>query len=108
MRAGRLRHPVNIERPDPENRTATGAAEPSWSLVAQTYAAIEPIKGREYFEAGRVNEETTHLIVLRYLPGLTSDMRVNWNGRLFDLQAVINKDERNRELECTAIERTNS
>jgi SPP1 family predicted phage head-tail adaptor len=105
MRAGRLRHLVTIQQ-NAAPQSATGAAGESWSAFkADVWAAVEPIKGREYHQAGRVNAETTHLILLRHVDGVTPGMRVAWDGRTFDIQAVINRDERDRELELTCIER---
>lgn len=105
-RAGRFRHQIVIQKNTPV-QSASGAAVESWSTFATVFAGVEPVKGREYFGAGRINAETTHLIVLRWLAGVDETMRIAFDGRVFDIQAVINKDERDRDLELTCVERKN-
>jgi len=42
---------------------------------------------------------------IRYLPGITPKDRVNYQGRLFDILAVNNRDEANFEMELICKER---
>lgn len=104
MRGGRLRHLVVIQKNTP-GQSGSGAEVPSWATFATTYAAVEPIKGREYFQAGRVNAETTHLITIRHAAGVDEGMRVSWDGRLFDITSAINIEERDREMQLVCTER---
>lgn len=101
--AARYRYVVTIEK-----RAGTrdaGEVVNTWTTFATARAGFEPVRGREFFAAGRIDAETTHVVYMRHLAGLDETMRINWNGRIFDIQAIINVDERNRELEITAIER---
>ncbi len=104
--AGRLRHLVTVEQ-NTGGQATTGEQIQNWTPFATVYAAIEPARGREFFSAGRIDAETTHLITIRYLAGLDETMRITWNGRVFDINAVVNVDERNRDMEITATERKN-
>ena len=41
---------------------------------------------------------------MRYLSGITTDMRVNFNGRIFEIEAALNINERNKELHLMCSE----
>lgn len=103
MQAGRLRHRVIIQSAV-EARNAYGEAIKTWSTVATVYASVEPIRGREMFDAEQVQSEVTHRVRLRYRPGLTSQMRLLFNARTFEVQTVINVNERNREVQLMCKE----
>lgn len=106
MQAGRLRHRVELQRAT-DAIDAYGEQTPTWRTLATVWAAVEPISGREYFLANQVNSEISARITLRHVPGvtLTPKDRVKWGARLFDVQAVIDRDERHRELQLLVIER---
>ncbi len=113
MRAGRLRHRVTIQQPT-EAGAAAGNVTKTWSTYKETWAEIEPLSGREFFEGAALDREITARIRMRYLSGLTADMRIVRGGvesngdpktgaDVWDIQSVINVDQRNRELEVMAI-----
>lgn len=102
MRAGQLRHRVTIQRPTEDiNGGAT-----TWSDVETVWASIAPIAGREYFAAQQVQSDVTHRVRMRYGPTVTTKDRLTFGVRHFDIRTVLNRDERNRELELLCIERT--
>lgn len=106
MQAGRLRHRVELQRAT-DAIDAYGDTTPTWATLATVWAAVEPISGREYFLAQQTNSEVSTRITIRAVPGviLTPKDRIRWGSRLFDLQAVIDRDERGRELQLLVIER---
>ena len=104
MRAGRLHKKILIESVS-EVRDSRGETTQTWSTTITTRAAIAPLRGREYFEAHQENREVTHKIIIRYQSGITPKMRINFNGRYFDIESIINVEERNRELNLMCVER---
>lgn len=103
MRAGNLRHPVVIQENTP-TRSSTGANVDAWATFASVRARIEPMRGREYVGSEQLTDETTHKFTIRYCAGVAPKMRISWDGRLFDIQSVINHEERNREMFLMAVE----
>jgi len=97
MRAGDLRHRITLQQKT-ETRDSFGAVIETWNDVATLYASIEPLRGKEFFDAQQVNAEVTIRIRIRYRSGVTPNMRVLFGTRTFDIQSVINVDERNREM----------
>lgn len=106
MRAGRLRHRVELQRAE-DGIDGYGEQTPTWRTLATVWAAIEPLTGREYFLANQNNSEVSGRITLRALPDfrLTPKDRVRYGTRLFDIQSVIERDERSTEWELMVIER---
>jgi SPP1 family predicted phage head-tail adaptor len=99
-----MRHRVTIQRPvaDP----AWGGTT-TWQDHATVWAAIEPLSGREFFAAQQVQSETTGKITIRYIPGITADMRILHGSRIFELTAPpIDPQERHAELQLMVKETT--
>jgi len=103
MNVGRLRHQVTIIQAVPAPDGAGGLTK-TWTALATVWAAVDPLRGREYFAAQQVTAEITHKVTLRYLTGVRPEMRVQFGDREFDIMAVINPQERNIYLELMCVE----
>lgn len=102
MRAGQLRHTVSIQSYD---ETADELGQPSRTYTEETTrrAAIYPMAGRELEYAKKIHEEITHKIVMRFYD-LSPRDRLVFGSRTFEVMSVINRQERNREIEVMAKE----
>ena len=97
MIAGRLDQRVTIERVTYTQDPMGGMTE-EWAPLATLWAAVEPLNGREFFAASTTLSETTTRIRIRYRPDLTVIDRINHNGVLYDITAIINPKSGDREL----------
>lgn len=101
MRAGTLRHRVTLQTVT-ETRDADGGVSESWTDTATLWAAVEPLRGREYFSAKALQAEVTTRIRLRYRAGVVPKQRVTWldgsTTHTYDILEVIEPDTRRREL----------
>jgi SPP1 family predicted phage head-tail adaptor len=88
MQAGRLRHRVAIER-SVSTRDDFGGVVESWQNLATVWAEIHPLSGREFLAAQSTQSGVTTRITLRELPGITAAMRVNHDGTLYNIRAVL-------------------
>lgn len=104
MDAGRLNKRITIERLTQETDPVYGTQLDTWAPVHTAWASIEPISGREYWQAKLALAEKTIRIRMRYLPGIDSSMRVAYSGRKFSIQSAINVDEANREIQLMCLE----
>ena len=104
MKAGRLRHFLTLEQAV-ETQNSRGEAIPSWTGVTDLWGSIEPLSGREGLAANQLYATATHQIRIRYRAGVVPKMRFTKGGREFEIDAVLNSDERNRELVCLCTER---
>jgi len=84
LAAGRLRHRVRIEQPVDTRDPNTGGVITTWQLVAEVWAAIEPLSTREFIQAAAVQSAITGRIVIRYRDGLASNLRVVHNGQVLN------------------------
>jgi SPP1 family predicted phage head-tail adaptor len=92
-----MRHRVTLETPV-ETQGADGSVTLTWAPFAAVWASVEPLLGREYFDAQREQADVSHRVRMRYLAGGTHSMRLVLGSRVFEIESVINAGERNREL----------
>jgi SPP1 family predicted phage head-tail adaptor len=103
-RTGQLRHRLALEAPV-RIEAEGGAAAIDWSPVAHVWAAIVPLSGREAVAGDSVRGVVTHELTLRYRAGIQPAMRlVTGSGRVFEIRAVRDPDERRRWLVCDCEE----
>lgn len=84
LAAGRLRHRVRIEQPVDARDPDTGGVITTWQLVAEVWAAIEPLSTREFIQAAAVQSSVAGRIVIRHRDGLASNLRVVHNGQVMN------------------------
>lgn len=105
MRTGLLRHRVEIQALTVTEDEIGNQVE-EWVKVAEAWAAIEPIQGNEKLTAAYMQAETTHKVTMRP-PGIeiTPAHRIIFGSRIFEIESVINVEERNRELVLMCVEK---
>lgn len=104
MRAGKLRHTITIEQNTP-TQNSYGEPVDAWSTFATVRAQVEPISGREYFDAQKVDADVDYRVRIRYLSGVTNEMRIVYGSKQLDIESVLNIGERDREIHIMCKER---
>lgn len=110
MRSGLLRHRVTIQQlvaasPDQD---AGGVPDETWTDLKTVWAAVEPLRGRELIAAQSTNSEVQGTIRIRYRAGVTPRMRCVFDSRYYDILAVTDHLERNKELVLMVREGVNN
>lgn len=102
MRFGRLRHRVTVQERS-TTRDSYGAPAHTWTAThASVPAEVTAISGRELLAADAVQGETTHRVRMRYRDGVTTDNRVLFGTRVFNIRQVIpDRLENALEILCT-------
>lgn len=103
MFPGQQRRRVEIQQAL-ETRNELGEPELTWSKVTEAHAAIVRLRGREYFAGQQSKAEADVRITIGYQPNIAAKMRVTDGDRLFDIESVIDIDDRNRTLELMCKE----
>ena len=103
MRAGKLRHSIAIEK-KVVLRDSIGAEQITYEPFCLAYASIEPIGGREYFLAQQTQSAVDYKFITRYRAGIRPDFRITWGTRIFNIQSVLNLEEKNIQLVIYAKE----
>ena len=98
LTSGKLKHRINIQR---ETKTSDGAggASITWNTIAQPWAYIKPRSGNERFQAMRLESDITHRIYMRYRTDFNAADRIEYNGRIMQIRAIVNIEELNDWLE---------
>lgn len=108
---GDYRHKVVFQRMDTTQQD-DGSYETAWTDALTTWAAIEPLSGREILQAGGMEGVYTHRIRTRALRGLTESMRIKFiDGftgitRYFNIIAIRNVEFMNSEIQINCEERS--
>lgn len=104
MRAGLLRKRITLQR-STSTQDTFGADVVTWADVGGRWASVEPLAGRE-FEDGQQNISRIETrFVTRYTTGITSKNRIVFNNVNYDIESIINVDQRDREMEilCSRV-----
>ena len=97
---GRLRERVTIQQAA-ESRNALGETVQSWGTFAERWASVEGVTAREALAAGQLEVSITHRVRLRYVAGLTQQMRLIWRGRTLEIVSLLEHNNRSEhELVC--------
>jgi SPP1 family predicted phage head-tail adaptor len=98
FRAGELRESVTIEAPA-ETSNDFGEVTSTWAAIGKRRASIRGMRTDEVMRAQGQYTVATHEVVIRYMPGLTTAMRLVWDSRtpsrVLDIISV--SEENNRE-----------
>lgn len=98
MRAGRLRHTIDILQSSSAQDPTTGAVTELWNVIASNVpASVEPLSVREFIEAQSTQSEITARIVIRYREGLDASMRIRHGSRLYDAAGFLPDPHSGRE-----------
>ena len=81
-----------------EAQDAQGAKSESWATYATVWAAIRPLRGREFLEAKQLQARVSHEIRARWLSGVTPAMQITVDSRTFRIESAVNENERNETL----------
>lgn len=105
--AGPMRHRVEVQSAVTTSDTFSQDTE-VWTTTTIRNAEISFVAGKMVTNALQNKEEITHLIRMRYFPGMTSDMRLLFKGRVFTIIYIDNVDEKNREYRVLCQEIVNN
>lgn len=105
MRAGLMRHRITLQQSTPTRGGTFSDPQEAWSAFATVWARVAPLSGREFFQNREVHGEVDHRITIRYLVGVTSKMRVQLGARIFQIESVIDLEERHveQQLMCREV-----
>lgn len=87
-------HRISLEERS-TSKNAYGAEEESWTEKAKLWAIIKPSSGSEAYFAERRDSKTSHTFIIRWIEELAktnsgSKYRINYDGRIFGINYVIN------------------
>jgi SPP1 family predicted phage head-tail adaptor len=108
MRAGLLRDKISVIAPASTTRSADGAPIVSYStILSSAWARVEPLGGRESYRGDYRWADSDIRVTIRYTT-ITIEPRyaLLFNGSTYNIEGVINTDNRKRELVLFATKST--
>lgn len=103
---GEFRHIITFQEME-ERKNSFGEMTKIWIHKFSTRAGIYPISGKEFFVADKENSEVSHKINIRYRSDINPAMRIIYNNRIFNIESIINFQERNILIQIMAKELIN-
>ena len=104
MRSGNLRHRVTIQE-SKETRKGDGSIAVTWEDVGTVWASVRPIRATERIRNNMLESEISHRVEMRYRDDITTKQRILFGTtRYFNIETVINPNERNINLELICRE----
>jgi len=105
MDIGPLRHRVKIYDKGTITRNSTGEEIPAYdALVAEVWAAKEPLSGREFLEAQQAQAEVTVRFRIRYREDIHPEMRCVEDGHTYHITAALDQKGERREMHLMCFE----
>jgi len=104
MQAGRLRHRIELQD-FVESTDPTGGRTKAWSTIVIRWADILPLRGKERFQAAKVESTTTIKIRMRFFSQINPTWRIKFGDRIFNINGIANVGERNSMLEIDCVEK---
>ena len=112
MRIGELRRRVTVQQKTVSQDTV-GQEIASWGDLTSIWCHIAPATGSDIFVAQQIKAEITHRIDARWRPEFANPQNSNnlrivyatqYATRIFNVTAILNQDERNKEVIIYAVE----
>lgn len=109
QRPGQLRHRVTLQRKQPAG-DGQGGQDVGWTDLAEVWAAVRPLSGRDRLQAAQVQSTVTHRVTIRWraapdnpqAPFVFAGDRLIYKGVPYNIRAVVDLEERRRFLELDA------
>jgi SPP1 family predicted phage head-tail adaptor len=100
---GKLRERVTVQIAS-GTTNVLGETVLAWGDSSAVWASVEGVSAREALTAGQKETTVSHRVRLRYLPGLTQQMRFSWRSRTLDIVSLLEHGNRS-EHEAICQER---
>lgn len=76
----------------------------TWVDHKTVWAAVSNLNGREYFAAATIQAEKTVKFIVRFIKDVTESMRINFEGKQYNITSIDNIKYENKYIEIKALE----
>lgn len=102
MNPAEFRHRITFQSKTENAKDADGFPIPEdeapWTDVVTVWAKNKTVSGREFVQAAATQNERAVRWIIRHRKGLNEDMRILFDGRIFDIEAILADDELKKTL----------
>ncbi|MBN3405734.1 head-tail adaptor protein [Clostridium botulinum] len=71
-------------------------------LIRDCWASVRGLKGRTFYAAAQTQSENNKIFKCRYFKGLTEDMLIKYDKKLYTIESINDIEERHIEYEIHA------
>jgi SPP1 family predicted phage head-tail adaptor len=84
-----------------KGRDEYGEPIDEWAIFkGGIWASMEPLLGNEFFAAYTTDSKVEVKFNMRYVDGITNDMRIRHGDEIYEILSAVNVKSLNRELLC--------
>lgn len=80
--------------------------ETNYTVLLNCWARIEPLRGKEYFEAAKIKTADYLKITIRFRKNINNTMFVKYQNVVYEIQNVIDPYMRHEKLELMCVLRS--
>jgi len=99
--AGKLDQRISIKQAT-NTPDGIGGVTESWSELAEVWANVAPMAGREEDRQGAVRENRMYMITIRNRSDILNDMVIDWGGDRYNIRNIKQPPDRKMYLEIVA------
>jgi SPP1 family predicted phage head-tail adaptor len=99
-----LRHRLTLQQRSTTRDSLKQQDPAAWSTFLVVWADIAPTPGISQVTGEAQASSVTHTITIRYRPGVAARMRILYGSRVFEIDSVIDVEERHFWLRLNCIE----
>ena len=112
MGVGSMRQKIQLQKKTVASDGGGSDAITAWTTFATVYGAITTKSGNKRLFGDQIEQPTTHVIKIRFRKNLSFVDRIMYEfinsgkqeTRIFNIQSVVNVDNKDKYLEITCIE----
>lgn len=79
-----------------------GISKERWETAFICWCGVEPLSGREFWEAAAINRENEVRFTIRYRKDISTDMRIRLDSTVYDITSILDKNNHHEALEILA------
>ena len=107
MKIGEFKHRIKIVKLV-TTVNDNGFEVETYEIYKTLWAKVINLHGKEYFEAAAIQKEKTVKFLFRAVKGINETMKIDFDGKLYDINFIDNFKYENKYMEIKALEVDNS
>lgn len=85
-----------------EYENSVGEIAERFGVLTKAWADIKTLKGEDHAVAIVQEHRITYRFIIRYMTGIDAFQRINFNGREYEIDSILNDNENNKTLTIIA------
>ena len=81
-----------------------GQSKKKLEKICEVWGSLYPVRGNEYYEVQKVQSKVTHKCYIRYKDGIDTACFIEYQGKIYSIESVIDVDLSHKMLEIMCTE----